>query len=100
MVSGAGGVRIEIEEGLSVRFPQRDMSFVEGVQIGVLAAQMASRPVEFTRTVAASTLPQARAVAEKFGYRIAGSVDAGRERVEVTFTSRRQRPQLRLVSSR
>ena len=90
--------RIQIEERLWIRFPARDGSFLEGVEIGALAAQLATAVPEVRRTMSATAFRQAKTLAAKFGYRaVAGEDDSGT--VEVIFTTRRRKPQLRLVSS-
>jgi hypothetical protein len=91
--------RIQIEERLWVRFPARDGSFLEGVEIGALAAHLATAVPEFRRTMSASAFKQAKALAAKFGYRALAGNDADAGTVEVVFTTRRRKPQLRLVSS-
>jgi hypothetical protein len=87
---------IEIGEGLRIRFPERGAEFDEGVEIGMVAALMEADLREFRRTVAATTVPQARELAARLGYRLLeGESEAGR--TELLFRSGRVRPQLRVV---
>ncbi|WP_375410968.1 hypothetical protein [uncultured Methylobacterium sp.] len=89
---------IHIEDGLRLRFPGRDEEFDQGVEIGLLVAQLASGTAEFTRLVAMANVEQARDVARQLGYhvRISG-VDAGSS--EISFSRRKRRPTLTLVHS-
>jgi hypothetical protein len=91
--------RIQIEEGLWIRFPKRDAAFAEGVEIGALAACMAMALPEFRRTISADAFEQARALAGKLGYRAVPGNDGPFQTMDVTFTTRRERPKLRLVCS-
>lgn len=90
--------RIEIETGLSLRFPGRSAEFDEGVEIGLLAANLAMSRAEFTLHLSPATLDQARALAERFGYRV-HTCSADDERIEVVFLTGRRRPKLTLVTS-
>lgn len=89
--------RITIEEGLTLRFPGRDASFGEGVEIGVLAALMATGRAEIARVIAPGNVEQARALAEAMDYRL---IETGRatDGVAVLLTPRAARPALRLVA--
>ena len=91
--------RIHVEDGLSLRFPGRDDEFNDGVEIGILAALMSSGQRGFTRWVSSANVEQARAIAEKMGYRLTtGEVDG--VWTEVIFRTGRARPKLTLVHSR
>jgi hypothetical protein len=91
--------RIHVEDGLSLRFPNRDENFDEGVEIGILAVLMSAGPRGFTHWVSTSNVEQARSLAERMGYRLtAGEVDGAL--TEVIFRSGRARPKLTLVHSR
>lgn len=95
------GVRkIVIEEDLRVCFPGRGSAFDDGVEIGMLAALMAARRPDLTRTIAAANLDMARLLAGKLGYRVTEARRSAPDAVTVTLSSRPQRPKLRLVSSR
>ena len=61
---------IHVVPGLRLRFAGRDETFNEGVEIGLIAAQLASGIAEFTMTLAAGTLDQARMLATNMGYRL------------------------------
>ncbi len=89
---------IEIAEGLRLRFPGRTEEFDQGVEIGMLAVLMDFGTREFTRTISRGSLVQARALAEKMGYRLfEGAGD--RAAIEVTLRTGQARPQLKLISS-
>lgn len=90
--------RIHVEESLSLRFPGRDEEFNEGVEIGILIVLMSSGQRGFTHWISTANVAQARALAEKMGYRLTeGGSDA--ELTEVILRSGRARPSLRLVHS-
>ena len=87
---------IHVVPGLRLRFTGRDEAFNEGVEIGLLAARLASGIAEFTMTLAASTLDQARMLATNMGYRLHVTMnDDGA--VEVMFFTGSRRPRLQLV---
>jgi hypothetical protein len=90
--------QIHINDGLRLRFPARGEDFDLGVEIGMIAALMEAPLRDFTRRISASNLEQARALAEKMGYRLfSGPTEAGW--VDVTFRYGQARPSLRLVHS-
>jgi hypothetical protein len=90
--------RIEIADGLSVRFPRRSDDFVESVEIGLLAAALAVSPVSHAMELSPVTVAQATAFARSLGYRVvAGTEDEGR--VSVTFLRPDARPQFRLIAA-
>lgn len=89
---------IEIEDGLSLRFPRRSADFAEGVEIGILAAFMALRHPFVARDIATASLIQARVLAESLGYRLTEEETSG-ELTRITLTRHDIRPRLRLVSS-
>jgi hypothetical protein len=69
---------IHIEPGLRVRFAGRNEAFNEGVEIGLLAANMAAHVGEFTATLASMFLtgrrrPKLRLVGTGGLQRFAGS---------------------------
>lgn len=88
--------RIEIEDGLTVRFPGREGEFADGVEIGVLAALMGMGVPVIARAVALSNIEQARALAEKLGYRLVVRPACG-ETVRVELRRLGVRPQLKVV---
>ena len=91
--------RIHVEDGLSVRFPGRSEEFNEGVEIGMLAVLMSSGQRGFTRWLSPANLEQARAIADRMGYRLtAGEADG--DLTEAIFRTGRARPKLTLVHSR
>ncbi|ACA18011.1 hypothetical protein M446_3630 [Methylobacterium sp. 4-46] len=88
---------IQVEDGLRLRFPGRDASFQEGVEIGLLVAQLAQQGGRsFTRLLSSASLDQARSVARGFGCAI--EVVAEQDGVsEVVVSSGRRRPVLTVV---
>ena len=88
--------QIHIVPGLRLRFAARDASFDEGVEIGLLAAKLASGAAEFSMTLAPGTLDQARALATGMAYRV-HVVATHDEGVDVMFLTGSRRPKLRLV---
>ena len=89
--------KIEVEDGLRIRFPGREDLFCEGVEVGLIIGLLASLTPEFDRLIESSTVEQAAALAVKFGYRICALVPTANAKVRVTFTNRPKRPQLRIV---
>jgi hypothetical protein len=92
--------KICIEEGLKIAFPGRDAEFCAGVEIGMLATLMAMAISEFDRQVSRSNIEQARVLSDSLGYYIVRSECCDDGAVRVTFSNRRRRPDLRVVSSR
>ena len=91
--------RIKVEDGLSLRFPSRGEEFDEGVEIGILAVLMSSGQRGFTRWLSTTNVEQARAIAEKMGYRLTtGEIDG--ILTEAIFRTGLARPKLTLVHSR
>lgn len=89
--------RITIEDGLTLRFPGRDSSFGEGVEIGVLAALMALGREEIARPIAPGNVEQARALAEALGYRLI-EVERSPEGIDVLLKRASTRPALRVIA--
>lgn len=89
--------RITIEDGLTLRFPGREASFGEGVEIGVLAALMAMGREEIARAIAPSNVEQARALAEALGYRLI-EVERSPEGIEILLKRASARPRLRVIA--
>ena len=90
---------IHVVSGLRLRFAGREEIFNEGVEIGLLAAQLASGIAEFTMTLAESTLDQARVLATNMGYRLHVTM-MNEGAVEVMFLTGSRRPKLQLVYSK
>lgn len=88
---------IEVEDGLQVRFPGRGPEFLEGVEIGLLLAELATGASDVRRRFRLSAVDQAHELAAGFGYR-AEKVDHGAGWVDLNFTRRRSRPRLSVVS--
>ena len=87
---------IEIEDGLNIRFPDRDEQFVLGVEIGMLASLMGSGARSILRRISAVNLEQVRRLAPKMGYRLEVEDRQG-EWIYVRLNDRTVRPTLRLV---
>jgi hypothetical protein len=87
---------IEVEDGLRVRFPGRDPAFLEGVEIGLLLSDLAAGVPVIERRMRTASLPQARELAEAFGYRLAAAPDNGGW-TEIHCGDGRARPRLTLV---
>ena len=90
--------RIHVEEGLRLRFPNRDEGFNEGVEIGILAVLLSYGQRGFTHYMSRGAVEQAREMAQKMGYRLTEGVEAG-ELVEVILRGSRERPKLTLIES-
>jgi len=89
---------IEVEQGLSIRFPERGPEFADGVEMGMLALQMSSRDPIIMRAVTSHNVEQARVLAEKLGYRVVQEDRRG-PTTTITLHQRGMRPVLRVVSS-
>ena len=90
---------IEVEPGLSVRFPGRSADFAEGVEVGILSILMAQGAPDISREVPNACVDQVSVLAVKLGYRM--SREGGEDgRSWITLRPRGMRPSLRIVSSR
>ena len=89
--------KINIQDDLRIRFPARDTTFTEGVEIGMLATLMSLGWKEFDRTISRVNLEQARSLGEKLGYHVTGVVDEEPGFVRITLRDRSLRPKLKLV---
>ena len=90
---------VQVEDGLSLRFPARDAAFHEGVELGILAALLNAGHGRVTHIMSAANLDQARALGAKMGYRLTLGGSEG-EMIEVDFWTGPARPRLRLVQAR
>lgn len=94
--------RIDVSDGLRVRFPSRGEEFDQGVEVGVIAALMSMELADFSRWISPHSVGQVRNLADKLGYRIIEGRAEG-EWAEVTFQFGRARPaaraKLKLVHS-
>ena len=92
---------IHLSDDMRVRFPARSEEFDLGVEIGVIAALMEAHMREFTRRVSPANLDQARALADKMGFRVlhapVADEPAEQEWVDITFRHGQARPSLKLV---
>jgi hypothetical protein len=90
--------QIHLTDGTRVRFPGRTEEFDQGVEIGILAVLMDFGTPEITRPIASTNLEQARALADKLGYRLLEGVSA--DGLTTVILRRAQtRPALKLVHS-
>ena len=90
--------RIHVEDGLALRFPGRGEEFNEGVEIGILTALMNLGLKGFTHRISTENIEQARAIAEKLGYRLIAGAEHGGQ-TDVVLRRARARPALKLVHS-
>jgi len=88
--------RIEVEDGLHLRFPRRDEQFNQGVEIGIAAALMASEEPQFTHKVSRDSVQLVLELAQKMRYRVL-VIAAGELGATVEFTHSRIRPRLAVV---
>jgi hypothetical protein len=89
---------VHLDDGFTLRFPQRDQEFASGVEIGILAVLMDLGHCSIARWIASQNLAQVRALAEKFGYRLAhGAPD--NEWIRITLSRGKAEPRLKLVVS-
>ena len=89
---------IHLADGMRLRFPGRTEEFDLGVEIGVLAILMDSGLREIERVISTANLEQARALAEKMGYRLTEGMRDDDE-VSVVLRFGQARPALKLVHS-
>jgi hypothetical protein len=90
---------IQIDEGLTIRFPHRCAEFDEGVEIGVLAASLGAGCLRVACRISSGAVEQARSLAERMGYHLADQTTEGAW-TSLEFRFGRARPALRLVHSR
>jgi hypothetical protein len=90
--------QIHLTEGTRVRFPGRTEEFDQGVEIGILAVLMDFGTPEITRPIASTNLEQARALADKLGYRLVEGAATGGQ-TTVILRRAQARPVLKLVHS-
>jgi hypothetical protein len=90
--------QIHLTEGTKVRFPGRTEEFDQGVEIGILAVLMDFGTPEITRAIATTNLEQARALADKLGYRVLEGV-ASDGLTTIILRRAQVKPALKLVHS-
>ena len=94
--------RIDVSDGLKVRFPSRGEEFDQGVEVGVIAALMSLELSDFSRWISPHSIGQIRNLADKLGYRVIEGAAEG-EWAQVTFQlgigRPAPRPRLKLVHS-
>lgn len=90
---------IEIEDGVSIRFPKRSEDFADGFEAGLVAAALMSLPHRHDATIAAGTVPAIAKVAACYGYRLAQAPEVN-GMVAISLMRHDVRPRLTVVSSR
>jgi hypothetical protein len=88
--------RVEVVDGLLVGFPGRSTEFTEGVEIGLVAAALATGWASIEMKVGAAALEQARDLASALGYRVVGLKAQGEDQL-VTFANGTAKARLQLV---
>lgn len=89
--------RIEIVEGLSIRFPNRSEEFLEGFEIGLVAAALAFSPARHVVDISEAAVTQAADLARNLGYRVVEG-PAAEGRIALTLIRADVRPSLRVVA--
>lgn len=90
---------VQIVQGLRVRFPGRSDDFDEGVEIGAVAALMATAGRTFSQRISSGSLDQIRPLAAQLGYRLVIE-SSGDGWSDVSFRMGPARPRLMLAHSR
>jgi hypothetical protein len=90
--------QIHLTDGTRVRFPGRNEEFDQGVEIGILAVLMDFGTDEIARPITSGNLEQARALADKLGYRLLEGAEAD-GMTTIVLRRARARPALKLVHS-
>lgn len=88
---------IEIEEGVSIRFPKRSEDFADGFEAGLVAAALVQMPHRHDATISAATVPALTKVAVCYGYRMAHGPEIN-GMVRVSLMRADIRPRLTVVS--
>jgi hypothetical protein len=87
---------IEIEPGLRIEFPGQSEDFRLGVEVGIIAGELATAPICLIRPLSMANLDQVRELARKFGYRVkVDSQTAGVARISIMPIH--QKPSLQIV---
>lgn len=89
--------RIEIADGLSIRFPNRSEEFIEGVEIGLLAAALATKPARHAADLTPRSVTQAEAFARSLGYRVVRGPETAEGLVALTCLREDVKPSFRIV---
>lgn len=90
--------KVHVEDGLHIGFPHRSAEFAEGVEIGILAALMATGSPRFHHRISPASVEQARDLAAPLGYRLMVSDEAD-GLVQIALSRTSLRPRLSLVAS-
>lgn len=89
---------IEIEEGITIRFPTRSDEFSEGFEAGLIASALTHMPLRHDARVAAGAAAPVSKLARVYGYRVIETPD-GDGMVRITLLRADQRPRLTLVQT-
>ncbi len=88
--------KLYLAEECTLRFPDRNDDFDDGVEVGILAAQMDMGVAHIPRWVGTRNVQQIRSVAEKLGYRLTlGSKEGGATHISLWCGA--ARPRLAIV---
>lgn len=88
---------IEIEEGVSMRFPRRSEDFADGFEAGLVAAALVQLPHRHDATISAATIPALAKVATCYGYRMVQGAEIN-GMVRISLMRADVRPRLTVVS--
>jgi hypothetical protein len=88
---------IEVEDRLRIRFPGREAAFVEGVEIGLVLADLAQGYPDIVRKFRPGSVVQVQELARHFGYRCL-TLSQDRRSTTIRLLGRQIRPKLRVVS--
>ena len=88
--------KIFLDDACTLHFTGRGAEFSDGVEVGILAAQMDRGIINLQRWIAVDNLEQIRALAVKLGYRLLPGEIAG-DTIHITLLHQSARPRLRLM---
>jgi hypothetical protein len=88
--------KIHLDDDCTLRFPGRSEDFADGVEVGILAAQMDLGIAPLVRRVGVDNIEQVRVIASRLGYRLT-IAETDEEAVTINLQREGARPRLRLV---
>jgi hypothetical protein len=88
---------IEIEEGVTMRFPKRSEDFADGFEAGLVAAALTLLPRRHDATISTATVPALAKVAMCYGYRMVQAPEVN-GMVHISLMRADIRPRLTVVS--
>ena len=91
--------KIEIASDLRLRFGGRGAEFDDGVEVGLVAGQMAAGTRRISRSVSAGVVPQIEALARSMSYRVRVAERGADGTVLVEAEPTDSRPRLRVLSA-